>query len=163
MQDIERGEARSVGVSSVSASTSPSVPALASAPTPQHEVTANRCDNAPRATSGVGRAANAPSGTRQDVQQAARGSASVSAASRSERDLDASGSRWRTIGRFLRRLIYIMLLLAAAAGAVAAIAIYMGPIYLVQLLIVVSVAYFVAGGRLRWFYVAFRTLPRDAK
>lgn len=56
-----------------------------------------------------------------------------------------------------------MLLLAATAGAVLAIVLYMGPIYLVQLLIVVSVAYFVAGGRMRWFYVALRTIPRDCK
>lgn len=56
-----------------------------------------------------------------------------------------------------------MLLLAAVAGALALILIYMGPIYLVQLLVVVSVAYFVAGGRLRWFYIALRTIPRDVK
>lgn len=56
-----------------------------------------------------------------------------------------------------------MLLLAAAVAAIAAIVLYMGPIYLFQLLIVVSVAYFVAGGRLRWFYIAFSTLPRDFK
>ncbi|KMQ88738.1 long-chain fatty acid transport protein 4, partial [Lasius niger] len=55
-----------------------------------------------------------------------------------------------------------MLLLAVAAGTLALVTIYMGPIYLVQLLLVISVAYFVAGGRLRWFYVALRTLPRDS-
>ncbi|XP_070521049.1 long-chain fatty acid transport protein 4-like isoform X2 [Cardiocondyla obscurior] len=160
--DIERGEGRFVGVSSVSASTSPSVPALASTPTPLHESNANRCD-ATRATSGVGqRKANAPSGTHQDAQ-AARVGGSVNAASRSEGDLVASRSRWRAVGRFLRRLILIMFLLGFAIGAVAVIVFYMGPIYLFQLLIVVSVAYFVAGGRLRWFYVALRTIPRDCK
>lgn len=150
-----------MGVSPVSASTSPSVPALASAPTPLHEANANRCDTS-RATSGVGRAAKTSSTTHQDVQPA-RGSASANAASRSEGDFNAGESRWRTIGRFLRRLTYAMLLLAAAAGAVAAIVFYMGPIYLVQLFVVVSVAYFVAGGRLKWFSVAFRTIPRDLK
>lgn len=160
LQDIERGEACFVGVSSVSASTSPLVPALTSAPI-SHETNANRCD-ASRATSGVGHIANASSGTHQDAQ-AARVSASVNAASRSQRDLDARRSRWKAIGRFLRRLTIIMLLLTAVAGAVAAIVIYMGPIYLFQLFIVISVAYFVAGGRLRWFHVALRTAPRDCK
>lgn len=150
-----------MGVSSVSASTSPSVAALASTPTPQHETQTKRCD-ASRATSGVGRVANAPSGTHQDVQ-AARGSASVNAAPRSEGDLYASTSRWRAFGRFLQRLTFMMLLVVAAVGAVAAVVFYMGSLYLLQLLIVISVAYFVAGGRLKWFYVAFRTLPRDGK
>ncbi|XP_012539295.1 long-chain fatty acid transport protein 4 isoform X1 [Monomorium pharaonis] len=160
--DIERGEAR-LGVTSVSASTSTSasVLALTSAPTPLHETNVNRCD-APRATSGVGRTANASSGTHQDAQTT-RVSVSVNAAARSAGDPDASGGRWRAIGRFLRRLTFIMLLLAVLAGALLAIVIYMGPIYLLQLLIVVSVAYFVAGGRLRWFYVALRTIPRDSK
>ncbi|KYQ56708.1 Long-chain fatty acid transport protein 4 [Trachymyrmex zeteki] len=158
-EDIERGETRFVGVSSVSASTSASVSALASAPTPLHETSANRCDVS-RATSGVGHIANAPSGTRQDAQTTR---ASASAALRSERDLNASTSRWKTVGRFLRRLTLIMLLLVAAVGALAVIVIYMGSVYLVQLLIVISVAYFVAGGRMRWFYVALRTIPRDCK
>ncbi|XP_018058160.1 PREDICTED: long-chain fatty acid transport protein 4 isoform X2 [Atta colombica] len=157
--DIERGETRFVGTSPVSASTSTSVSALASAPTPLHENSANRCDVS-RATSGVGHIANAPSGTHQDAQTTR---ASASAALRLERDLNASTSRWRTIGRFLRRLTLIMLLLVAAIGALAVIVIYMGPIYLVQLLIVISVAYFVAGGRMRWFYVALKTISRDCK
>ncbi|XP_018355249.1 PREDICTED: long-chain fatty acid transport protein 4 isoform X1 [Trachymyrmex septentrionalis] len=156
--DIERGETRFVGISPVSASTSTSVSALASAPTPLHESSANRCDVS-RATSGVGHIANAPSGTHQDAQTT-RASAS---ALRSERDLNAGTSRWRTVGRFLRRLTLIMLLLIAAVGALAVIVIYMGPVYLVQLLIVISVAYFVAGGRMRWFYVALKTIPRDCK
>ncbi|KAL6261278.1 hypothetical protein P5V15_008800 [Pogonomyrmex californicus] len=159
--DIERGEARFVGVSSVSASTSTSasIPALTSTPTPLNET--NRCD-VPRATFGVGRTANAPSGTHQDFQTT-RASASVNTTSRSEGDLDVSRSRWRAFGRFLQHLTLTMLLLAIAAGALALVVIYMGPIYLVQLLIVVSVAYFVAGGRMKWFYVALRTLPRDCK
>jgi len=157
LQDVERGETRFVGTSPVSASTSTSVSALASAPTPLHENSANRCDVS-RATSGVGHIANAPSSTHQDAQ-----TTRASAALRSERDLNASTSRWRTIGRFLRRLTFIMLLLVAAIGALAVIVIYMGPIYLVQLLIVISVAYFVAGGRMRWFYVALKTISRDCK
>lgn len=165
--DIERGEGRLAGVSSVSASTSTSasILALASAPAP-HETNADRCDApAARATSGgVGRN-NAASGAHQDARRTTRASVNANAgAPRSAAgELDASTSRWRTIGRFLRRLVLIMLLLAAATGALAAIVIFMGPIYLLQLLIVISVAYFVAGGRLRWFYVAFRTLPRDSR
>lgn len=163
--DIERGEGR-FGISSVSVSastsTSASAPALASAPTPLHETNVNRCD-ASRATSGVGgRLANAPSGTHQDAQTT-RVSVSVNAASRAAGELDASRNRWKSVGRFLRRLAFIMLLLAATFSALAAIVFYMGPIYLMQLFIVVSVAYFVAGGRLKWFYVAFKTTPRDLK
>lgn len=158
--DIERGETRFVGISPVSASTSTSVSALASAPTPLHESSANKCDIS-RATSGVGHiGTNVPSGTHQDVQTTRT---SVSAALRSERDLNASTSRWKKVGRFLQRLTLIMLLLVVAVVALAAIVIYMGPIYLVQLLIVISVAYFVAGGRMRWFYVALKTISRDCK
>ncbi|KAG5314783.1 S27A4 protein, partial [Acromyrmex insinuator] len=158
--DIERGETRFVGISPVSASTSTSVSALASAPTPLHESSANKCDIS-RATSGVGHiGTNAPSGTHQDVQTTRT---SVSAALRSERDLNASTSRWKKVGRFLQRLTLIMLLLVVAVVALAAIVIYVGPIYLVQLLIVISVAYFVAGGRMRWFYVALKTISRDCK
>jgi len=109
--------------------------------------------------------ANAPSGTttHQDHVQTTRASAKANAASGSEGEPDANTSRWRTIGRFLRRLTLVMLLLTAAVGILAIIVIYMGPIYLVQLLIVISVAYYVAGGRMRWFYVALRTIPRDCK
>lgn len=151
---------------SVSASTSASVSALASAPTPLHETNANRCD-ASRATSGVGHVANVPSSTyHQDAQTtraSATATASANATPRSEGELDASTSRWKTIGRFLRRIILVMLLLVAVIGVLATIVIYMGSIYLVQLLIVISVAYFVAGGRMRWFYVAFKTIPRDCR
>lgn len=104
------------------------------------------------------------SGTRQDDQQrSARAGVGAGPTDRSSERDSTSGSRWKTVGRFLRRLTLIMLLLAVAAGTLALVTIYMGPIYLVQLLLVVSVAYFVAGGRLRWFYVALRTLPRDSK
>ncbi|KAG7208410.1 hypothetical protein KM043_014642 [Ampulex compressa] len=75
-----------------------------------------------------------------------------------------SGSaRWRTVGRLLRRLALAMLLLGCLAASLAFLALYAGPIFLLQLLVVVAVAYFVAGGRLRWCYVALRTLPRDAR
>ncbi|XP_076636944.1 fatty acid transport protein 1 [Colletes latitarsis] len=70
-------------------------------------------------------------------------------------------SRWKAVGRLLRRLALIMMLLASLVACLALIAIYAGSIFLVQLLVVVLVAYLVSGGRFRWFYVAFRTLPRD--
>ncbi|KAL6431393.1 hypothetical protein ACFW04_007196 [Cataglyphis niger] len=164
--DIERGESRfGVGVSPLGgprpASASTSTPG--SAPTSAPRET-NRCD-VTRATGGVGRDVNAGS-TRQgqdDEQMSTRVSVGAGPLDRrSERD-SACGSHWKAIGRFLRRLTVIMLLLAVVASTLALVTIYMGPIYLVQLLLVVSVAYFVAGGRLRWFYVALKTLPRDCK
>lgn len=70
-------------------------------------------------------------------------------------------NRWSTVGRLLWRVALAMLILAAAAAAIAAIWLYWGPVFLIQLLVVVVVAYFVSGGRLKWFYVALRTAPRD--
>lgn len=72
-----------------------------------------------------------------------------------------AGGRWKAVGRLLRRLALIMLLLAGLAACLALLAVYAGPIFLVQLLAVVIVAYLVSGGRFRWFYVALKTLPRD--
>lgn len=166
LQDIERGEGRfGVGVSPSTghprpASASTSAPGSAPTSTPRESSNASRCDL--RATAGVGRDVNA--GTHQDDGQwtARAGVGAGPMARRSERD-SGSGSRWKTIGRFLRRLTFVMFLLGLTAATLALITIYMGPIYLVQLLLVVSVAYFVAGGRLRWFYVALRTSPRDCK
>ncbi|XP_076161043.1 fatty acid transport protein 1 isoform X2 [Ptiloglossa arizonensis] len=70
-------------------------------------------------------------------------------------------SRWKAVGRLLRRLALIMILLASLVACLALIAMYAGPISLVQLLVVVLVAYLVSGGRFRWFYVVYKTLPRD--
>ncbi|XP_034186929.1 fatty acid transport protein 1 [Osmia lignaria lignaria] len=70
-------------------------------------------------------------------------------------------SRWKAVGRLLCRLTLIMLLLASLVACLALLAIYAGPIFLVQLLVVVLVAYLVSGGRFRWFYVAAKTAPRD--
>ncbi|RLU17248.1 hypothetical protein DMN91_011317 [Ooceraea biroi] len=166
-RDVERGE-RGFGVSSsahsrpASASASRSTPdaALTSAPASQRDSNADRYD-ARALASGVGRPVNAPSDS-PSARANASTSASTGPVGRSERDF-ARRDRWRAVGRVLRRLALMMLLLAAVAGVLALIVIYMGPIYLVQLLVVVSVAYFVAGGRMKWFYVAFRTLPRDCK
>ncbi|KAK2587571.1 hypothetical protein KPH14_003699 [Odynerus spinipes] len=52
---------------------------------------------------------------------------------------------------------------AFLVAALAFLALYAGHMFLLQLLVVVIVAYFVAGGRFRWCYVALRTLPRDVK
>ncbi|XP_053989460.1 long-chain fatty acid transport protein 4-like [Hylaeus volcanicus] len=70
-------------------------------------------------------------------------------------------SRWKAVGRLLRRLALVMTLLACTIAVLALIAMYGGLVSLVQLLVVVLVAYLVSGGRFRWFYVAFKTLPRD--
>ncbi|XP_076662847.1 fatty acid transport protein 1 isoform X2 [Andrena cerasifolii] len=72
-------------------------------------------------------------------------------------------SRWKAVGRLLRRLALIMLLLASLVACLALLALYAGPVSLVQLLVVVLVAYLVSGGRFKWFYVTFMTLPRDFK
>lgn len=165
LQDIERGESRfAVGLSSTNsrpASTSASTPtpgtALASAPASPRD--SNRYDVG--ATAGVGHGVNVrEAGTR--CGQSTRASANAGPTARREGE-PACKSRWKAIGCFLGRLTIVMLLLAAAAAALTLVVVYMGPIYLVQLLIVISVAYFVSGGRLRWFYVALRTAPRDIK
>lgn len=75
----------------------------------------------------------------------------------------SSNLRWKAVGRLLRRVAFVMFLTAILAGSLALLTIYLGPLFLVQLAIVVAVAYFVSGGRLRWFYVAIVTTPRDLK
>ncbi|KOX75216.1 Long-chain fatty acid transport protein 4, partial [Melipona quadrifasciata] len=81
---------------------------------------------------------------------------------RTERGTERSGaSRWKAVGRLLRRLALIMFLISSLVACLALLAIYTGSIFLVQLLVVVLVAYLVSGGRFRWFYVALRTAPRD--
>ncbi|EFN78828.1 Long-chain fatty acid transport protein 4 [Harpegnathos saltator] len=184
--DVERGEVYSaVGVSSSSQA------ALASPPTPTpmpNPVAVSAFVATPASlhtsstaaapagggrydgrttTGGVGHEVNVPLGDTQDPQntRASTIAGANATAGRSGKDQSASGrrNRWKIIGRAVGRFTLVMLLLAALVGALAALVIYMGPIYLVQLLVVVSVAYFVAGGRLKWFYVALRTLPRDIK
>ncbi|XP_063983454.1 long-chain fatty acid transport protein 4 isoform X2 [Diachasmimorpha longicaudata] len=56
-----------------------------------------------------------------------------------------------------------MLFVGVLAALVALVWIYMGPIFVLQLFLVVVIAYFVSGGRLRWFYVAIKTAPRDIR
>ncbi|KAH0953249.1 hypothetical protein HN011_000393 [Eciton burchellii] len=162
-RDVERGECGgfALGVStsthpratSTSASRSTPDAALTSAPASQHEPIADRYDTKAM-SGGVGRQIYAPD------SQNTRASTSVNTGLErtSERDFVRS---WRVVGRILRRLVLTMLLLAAIAGVLALIIIYMGPISLVQLCVVISVAYFVAGGRMRWFYVVYKTAPRD--
>ncbi|XP_012283173.1 long-chain fatty acid transport protein 4 [Orussus abietinus] len=78
---------------------------------------------------------------------------------------DGCGSvgRWNAVVRLLRRLAVLMLALVALAGALTAVWLFLGPLSLVQLFLVALVAYVVAGGRFRWFYVALKTFPRDYK
>ncbi|XP_043274832.1 long-chain fatty acid transport protein 4 isoform X2 [Venturia canescens] len=71
--------------------------------------------------------------------------------------------RLQTVARLLRNLFIAMLLLAFVAALLALVWIFMGPMFVLQLGLVALVAYFVAGGRLRWFYVALRTAPRDLR
>ncbi|XP_014489435.1 PREDICTED: long-chain fatty acid transport protein 4 isoform X3 [Dinoponera quadriceps] len=175
--DVERGEVYSAvevsnhhhlqaAASAASASTpTPVPPELVSVTTPTSlhaSSTGNKYD-ARTTTAGGGHEVNVPADT-QDLQSATRAPNSATIVRpEKNRSANSRGNRWKAVGRVLGRLTLIMLSLAALAGALATLVIYMGPIYLVQLLVVVSVAYFVAGGRLRWFYIAFRTLPRDFK
>ncbi|XP_012262719.1 long-chain fatty acid transport protein 4-like [Athalia rosae] len=66
-----------------------------------------------------------------------------------------------TVLRLLRRLALAMFAISVLAALSAAVWIFMGPMFLLQLVLVAVVAYLASGGRLRWFYVAFKTLPRD--
>lgn len=91
-------------------------------------------------------------------------SASVSLGTK-EQPSAAPGSRgeprrWSAVVRVLLLSLVAMILLL---GALAGLWLWMGPVFIVQLALVAIVAYFVAGGRLRWFYVALKTAPRDLK
>ncbi|XP_063983453.1 long-chain fatty acid transport protein 4 isoform X1 [Diachasmimorpha longicaudata] len=74
-----------------------------------------------------------------------------------------SSDRWRAVARTLRHITLVMLFVGVLAALVALVWIYMGPIFVLQLFLVVVIAYFVSGGRLRWFYVAIKTAPRDIR
>ena len=81
---------------------------------------------------------------------------------RTERGTERStASQWKAVCRLLCRLTLIMFLISSLTACLSLLAIYIGPIFFVQLLVVVLVAYLVAGGRFRWFYVALKTAPRD--
>ncbi|KAG8042672.1 hypothetical protein G9C98_005307 [Cotesia typhae] len=73
----------------------------------------------------------------------------------------SSPSTCRAIARTFQRIVLAMIALGLLGGLVALVWIFMGPIFVLQLVLVVIIAYFVSGGRLRWFYVAFKTAPRD--
>lgn len=75
----------------------------------------------------------------------------------------SAGSRWKAVARLLPRLTFAMIFAATLIACVALLTLYAGPIFLAQLTVVVLVAYFVAGGRFRWIYVALRTAPRDLR
>lgn len=66
----------------------------------------------------------------------------------------------------VRRAIHRTALMSAKLGVLAAssalVWYFMGWMVLVQLILVAIVAYLAAGGGYRWFYIALRTLPRDA-
>ncbi|XP_046412679.1 long-chain fatty acid transport protein 4-like isoform X1 [Neodiprion fabricii] len=71
------------------------------------------------------------------------------------------GGRRSTVLRLLGRLALATMIAAILIVLSAAVWMFMGPMFLLQLFLVAVVAYFASGGRLRWFYVAVRTLPRD--
>lgn len=90
------------------------------------------------------------------------GTEAITAAAKTRTERSAAG-RWKAVGRLLRRLALIMFLVAGLLGCLAMLAVYTGPVFLVQLLVVILVAYLVSGGRFRWFYVALKTAPRDIR
>lgn len=67
------------------------------------------------------------------------------------------------VGRLLRRLLVAMIVVGSLVALLGVLWLYGGPIFLGQLLLVVVIAYFVAGGRCRWLYIAIVTAPRDLK
>lgn len=73
----------------------------------------------------------------------------------------SAANRWKAVSCLLRRLALIMFVISSLVACLALLFIYAGPIFLVQLLVVILVAYLVAGGRFRWFYIALKTAPRD--
>lgn len=73
----------------------------------------------------------------------------------------SAANRWKAVSCLLRRLALIMFVISSLVACLALLSIYAGPIFLVQLLVVILVAYLVAGGRFRWFYIALKTAPRD--
>lgn len=113
----------------------------------------------------VGKASSASSATAPlgNSKQQAAAAIAPAAAPGSRGDRIGRPRRWSAVVRVLRHLLVAMLLLAASLAALAALWLYMGPVFIVQLVLVAIVAYFVAGGRLRWFYVAIKTAPRDLK
>ncbi|XP_058799157.1 long-chain fatty acid transport protein 4 [Phymastichus coffea] len=96
-------------------------------------------------------------------QSAAAGATSAVAESASAPGGSCRGRRWASVARLLRRLLVAMILITGLLAALAALWLYMGPTFILQLCIVAVVAYFVAGGRLKWVIVALKTAPRDLK
>ncbi|KAL7305240.1 hypothetical protein TKK_0002625 [Trichogramma kaykai] len=93
--------------------------------------------------------------TSLEAEATAPGSSSRSSSSRRR--------RWHAAISSLLRPLKAMLLLACVLAVLAVLWLYLGKLFILQLCLVAFVAYFVAGGRLRWCYVALRTAPRDLK
>lgn len=69
-------------------------------------------------------------------------------------------TRRRPLRVFFRRLAIMLLILSVLVGLGAVVWYFLGWICVVQLVLVAIVAY-LAAGKYRCFYVAFKTLPRD--
>lgn len=65
------------------------------------------------------------------------------------------------VKRLCLALLRIIVVVLIVAGVVGVTTYYMGLTFVVQLAIVALVAFLAAGGGYKWFYVAFKTLPRD--
>ncbi|XP_026669358.1 long-chain fatty acid transport protein 4 [Ceratina calcarata] len=102
-------------------------------------------------------------GTTANDEPIGAGTEAITTTTTKTRTERSAAGRWKAVGRLLRRLALIMFLVAGLLGCLAVLAMYAGPIFLVQLLVVILVAYLVSGGRFRWFYVALKTAPRDIK
>lgn len=68
----------------------------------------------------------------------------------------------RPVRVLLRRLAAMSLVLAILVGLGAVVWYFLGWVSLVQLILVAVVAY-IAAGKYKWFYVAFKTAPRDLR
>lgn len=76
------------------------------------------------------------------------------------RQSTVSKTRRRPLRVFFRRLAIMLLVVSVLVGLGAVVWYFLGWICLVQLVLVAIVAY-LAAGNYKWFYVAFKTAPRD--
>ncbi|XP_049811593.1 long-chain fatty acid transport protein 1-like isoform X2 [Schistocerca nitens] len=80
-----------------------------------------------------------------------------------ERDLEGGGCCAGRRGRACRLAAVMVVVGAAVCACAAAVWLLLGPINLVQLVLVAAVAYLAASGGFHWLYVAALTAPRDIK
>lgn len=103
-----------------------------------------------------------PAASRVDVENGAQ---VTSGKGKSTADVSTTKRRFRKsrpVRVLLQRLFVMVLILAVLAGLASIFWYFFGWQFLIQLVIVVLVAY-LAAGHWRWFYVALVTAPRDLR